>query len=199
MKTRMMAGVLFFISLSAFGQSIDGIKINALHEESFSCTEHWDGQFKSVGDALGTDCVIQELHEKQGRLFLRSFLNDGFKNEDWFGFNKNVLAPCNCVVEHIHINNVTNEPGVMTPGRAASITLRTDNNERIVLAHLKDILVRKEQKVTAGEVVAKVGNNGYSRNPHVHVAAWDKDEKPLQIQFDQKTLGMKTRAGLKPQ
>lgn len=197
MIAKLTGCILFLMSLPLLAQSTGSIKIHALHEESFSCTEHWDGQFQSVGDALGTDCIIQELIEKQGRLFQRAFLNDGFKNEDWLGFDKNVLAPCDCVIESIHINTVMNEPGVMTPGRATSITLRTENNKRIVLAHLKGISVSKEQNVIAGEVIAKVGNNGYSRNPHVHIAAWDKDKNPLQIQFNQKTIGKKIKAVLK--
>ncbi|WP_147302681.1 M23 family metallopeptidase [Thalassotalea euphylliae] len=44
----------------------------------------------------------------------------------------------------------------------------------------------------AGESIAKVGNNGYSCNPHIHVGAW-KDNLPLQIRFDQKTLELKDR------
>ena len=35
-----------------------------------------------------------------------------------------------------------------------------------------------------GEKVAQVGNNGMSRQPHIHIAAW-RGKTALQIRFDQ--------------
>ncbi|NQZ07181.1 MAG: M23 family metallopeptidase [Algicola sp.] len=170
----------------------DSVKIHALHQESFACFEHWDGQFKSLGDALGSDCIIQEFIGESDRYFMRSYTSKGFENTDWFGYKKDVLAPCDCTIEKVHINPVTNKPGIMTPGRASSIVFKKPDNTRILLAHVVDVIVREGQKVKAGAKVAKVGNNGYSRSPHIHVAAW-KDKIPLQIQFDQKTLSLKKR------
>ena len=171
----------------------NSIKIHALHKESFSCIEHWDGQFKHVGDALGTDCVIQVLVGEKNRYFMKSYVADGFNNKDWFGYKKGVLAPCDCTIEKIHSNPVTNKPGIMQPGKASSILFSMRDKTKIVLAHLDDIVVKEGQKVKAGELVARVGNNGYSRNPHVHVAAW-KGNTPLQIRFDQKTLELQERS-----
>lgn len=169
------------------------IEIHAIHKETFACTEHWDGQFKYKGDALGTDCVIGGWYEDDKRLFQRTFINNGFENEDWFGFKKNVLAPCDCTVTKIHLNPITNEPGVMTPGRASSITFKTKDGLSVVLAHVREIDVKEGELVKRGAVVAKVGNNGYSRNPHIHIGAWNKEGKPIQIQFDQKTLALLDR------
>ncbi|MBQ4829996.1 M23 family metallopeptidase [Alteromonas sp. CI.11.F.A3] len=169
------------------------IEIHAIHKETFACTEHWDGQFKYAGDALGTDCVIGGWYEDDKRLFQRSFINSGFENEDWFGFKKNVLAPCDCTVTKIHLNPITNQPGVMTPGRASSITFKTKDGLSVILAHIREIDVKEGEIVKRGTVVAKVGNNGYSRNPHIHIGAWDKEGKPIQIQFDQSTLALLDR------
>jgi murein DD-endopeptidase MepM/ murein hydrolase activator NlpD len=196
MKLKYTLASLLLMSICQPAMGNGFIKIHAPYKESFSCTEHWDGQFKSLGDALGTDCVIQKLVDVEGRVFQRTFRNQGFENTDWFGFGKDVLAPCDCVVEAIHINEATNKPGMMTPGRASSITFRNKDNTRVLLAHVQEIRVKEGQAVKAGEVVAKVGNNGYSRNPHIHIAAWSEDETPLQIQFDQTTLGIKTRQEL---
>lgn len=196
MKLKCIFVCLLLIGFCSQSIGSGTIKIHSPHKESFSCTEHWDGQFKSLGDALGTDCVIQELVKVEGKVFQRAFMNQGFENTDWFGFGKEVLAPCDCVVEAIYINDVTNKPGIMTPGRASSITFRKKGNTRVLLAHVREIHVKKGQEVKAGEAVAKVGNNGYSRSPHIHIAAWSVDEMPLQIQFDQKTLGIKARQEL---
>lgn len=193
MKYSILASAFIFPHLVI---AADSVKIHALHEESYSCTEHWDGQFQSVGDALGSDCIIQEFIGEDGRYFMRSYTAKGFENTDWFGYKKDVLAPCDCTVEKIHINPVTNKPGIMTPGRASSILFKKSDNTRILLAHVDDVIVKEGQEVTAGTKIAKVGNNGYSRSPHIHVAAW-KGKMPLQIQFDQKTLNLKKRKSLK--
>lgn len=190
MKAILSAILVVLLTPTVFANDI---RIHAPHTQSFSCIEHWDGQFEWVGDALGTDCVIQGWYEDERRLFVRPYINQGFQNEDWYGFNKNVLAPCDCKVSKIHVNDVVNQPGIMTPGRASSITFVTADNVSILIAHVRDIAVAKGDSVKAGQVVAKVGNNGYSRNPHVHIAAWDSNQTPLQIQFDQKTISLDDR------
>lgn len=171
----------------------EAIKIHAIHKETFSCTEHWDGQFNYAGDALGTDCVIGGWYEDDKRLFQRTYTNSGFKNEDWFGFQKDVLAPCDCIVTKIYINPITNQPGIMTPGRASSITFKTKNGSSVLLAHVRDVTVKEGETVRQGTIVAKVGNNGYSRNPHIHIGAWDEQNTPMQIRFDQSTLALLDR------
>lgn len=186
-----LIGIFCFFSSTVSADKF--VTIQAIHEESFSCMEHWDGLFGGqIGDALGTDCIIQEFVGGDNRYFMRSFKAQGLKNSDWFGYKQDVLAPCDCAIEKIHINPVTNKPGIMTPGRASSIVFRKPDNTKIVLAHVVDVSVKEGQKVIAGMKVAKVGNNGYSRSPHIHVAAW-KGNVPLQIQFDQKTLDIKER------
>ena len=170
----------------------DIVKIHAPIAESFSCSEHWDGQFKHLGDALGTDCIVQEFHGEDGRYFMKPFKGSGYDNEDWFGYGKEVLAPCDCTVGKIHINNIENKPGIMTPGRSSSITFKRKDGTIILIAHVANIKIVEGKKVEAGDVVATIGNNGYSRNPHLHIAAWRKDI-PLQIRFDQKTLALKKR------
>ena len=54
----------------------------------------------------------------------------------------------------------------------------------MLIAHVKDVRVAEGDSVVAGEIVASVGNNGYSRQPHVHIGAW-RGETALQIRFDQ--------------
>lgn len=137
--------------------------------------------------------VIGGWYEDDTRLFQRTFTNNGFKNEDWFGFEKNVLAPCDCTVANILVNPITNQPGVMTPGRATSITFKTKGGTSVLLAHVREINVEEGEVVKRGSVVAKVGNNGYSRNPHIHIGAWDEKGNPIQIQFDQSTLALTDR------
>ncbi|GIU05847.1 hypothetical protein TUM4445_04270 [Shewanella sp. MBTL60-112-B2] len=109
------------------------------------------------------------------------------------------MAPCDCTVEKVYINPITNQPGIQTPGRASSITFEKPDGTKISYAHVKDVKDVKVQvgdKVKAGDIVAKVGNNGWARNPHIHIAAW-KGSIPMQIQFDQQTLELKNRGLIK--
>jgi len=153
----------------------------------FSCSEHFEGQFQHVGDALGTDCVPQRLVEEDGRMWSRAYSGQGHSNEDWYGWHMELLSPCSCEVVGIHHNDVQNDPGIMGKGRSASITFRDENGVHFVLAHVRDIAVEEGQQVMAGDPVAKFGNNGYSRSPHVHIGAW-KGEQPLQIRWDQSRM-----------
>ena len=59
---------------------------------------------------------------------------------------------------------------------------------KVVYAHVRDVVVSIGDPVKAGDVVAKVGNNGYSRHPHIHIGAW-KGDTPLQIRFDLNVMG----------
>ena len=134
-----------------------------------------------LGDQLARDFGIGKLSDKG---FLKRFKNDGTANEDWYGWRQNVLAPINGKVTRVNHPDTTNKPGTMN--REASpglIFFEKDNGLTVIYAHVREIEVEKGDRVQIGEVVAKVGNNGNSRNPHVHVGAW-KGDTPLQIQVD---------------
>ncbi len=153
----------------------------------FTCSEHFEGQFTHLGDALASDCIPQRLVEEDGRLWARAYSARGHRNEDWYGWHMDLLSPCSCEVVDLYVNAVQNEPGIMGEGRASSITLRDESGVHFVLAHVRDIVIKKGQHVDAGQPIAKFGNNGYSRSPHVHVGAW-KGKQPLQIRWDQSKM-----------
>ena len=159
-----------------------------IFRQPFACVEHWQGNLSGLGDALGTDCFIQELVEVDGRTWMRSHSGDGARNEDWFGWGKEVLSPCTCIVVRMHINPDLNRPGTMGKPPASSLTLQRSDRTYFLLAHVSNIGVKVGDTVRAGQVVAHVGNNGYSRMPHTHIGAW-RDETPLQVRFDQHAMG----------
>ncbi|MEM9302770.1 MAG: peptidoglycan DD-metalloendopeptidase family protein [Pseudomonadota bacterium] len=149
----------------------------------YTCSEHSAALDFSLGDALGADCVVQAFPADEQRFWLRSFTGDGSRNEDWHGWRKAVLSPCDCEVLSIHINEITNTPGTMTPGRASSVILERADGTRFVVAHIREPMVAAGATVAAGQALALVGNNGYSRHPHIHLGAWRGDQ-PLQLRFD---------------
>jgi murein DD-endopeptidase MepM/ murein hydrolase activator NlpD len=175
---------LALVAGSSFAAEIEAVLAHPPVDAFFSCSEHFAGQFTQVGDALGTDCAPQRLVEEDGRMWSRAYSGKGHRNEDWYGWHMDVLSPCACEVVSVRVNDVHNRPGVMGRGRAASVTLKDAAGVYFTLAHVREVVVAKGQHVVAGQPLAKIGNNGYSRSPHLHVAAW-RGTQPLQIRWDQ--------------
>ena len=158
-----------------------------LFQTSYSCSEHAWGELPYLGDDLGQDCVQQEFVEEGGHAFMKSYRTDGLSNEDWFGWNRPVLSPCDCTVVRISLNATANAPGVLGSPPASMIVLAAEDGTKVVLAHIQSPTVREGQQVKAGEAIARVGNNGYSRNPHIHIGAW-REKQALQIRWDQRHI-----------
>ena len=182
--SRLFASLVLFFP--AFAQSDSQIHAALAHPPFgtyYSCIEHAASLDFGLGDALGADCVVLAFPEDTDLFWLKSHSGDGSRNEDWYGWRRAILAPCDCTVVDIHINEITNEPGKMTPGRASSLKLESQDGTMFSVAHVREVEVEVGERVRAGQPIARVGNNGYSRHPHVHIGAW-KGDKPLQIRFD---------------
>jgi hypothetical protein len=178
---------LLMLPVSAGASDENGIGYTLIHPpffESYNCSEHWDGQLQYLGDSLGADCTIGNLIDEDGYTWMRYYSGSGRENEDWYGYGANVLAPCDCTVSKIRLNPEETVPGRLGKSPASSITFERPDGTLVLLAHVKDIGVSEGDSVVAGDVVALVGNNGYSRQPHIHIGAW-RGEVALQIRFDQ--------------
>lgn len=169
-------------------EEIGAVLAHPIFRQQYTCAEHWEGNLPAAGDALGSDCVIQRMVEEDGRAWMRPYRGDGRSNEDWFGWNQEVLSPCTCEVVRLQQNGVTNQPGTMGQPPAAAIVFKRADGVFFVIAHVQSITVSVGQKVLAGQAVARVGNNGMARHPHIHIGAW-KGNEPLQLRFDLHELG----------
>jgi hypothetical protein len=164
------------------GEEIEYASLAPIFSGSYLCGEHPSGQLNVTGDALGTDCQIQGWDDGMPA-FLRPFRGEGLKNEDWFGWHAPVLSPIDGTVVGLHVNGVSNTPGEMGQPPASMITLRRADGVEVLLAHIEAPKVAIGDRVHAGDPLAVVGNNGMSRNPHIHVGAY-KDATPLQIRWN---------------
>jgi hypothetical protein len=169
--------------------AIEEVILSPLVAEPFSCVEHPLGQLDWAGDALGTDCTVIGGLTKEGG-FAREFRTDGKTNEDWYGWHATLLAPFDGVVVGAFAKNEVNTPGTFGKPPAAMLQFRRADGVIVVYAHVTDVTVKIGDTVTAGQPVAKVGNNGYARAPHTHVGAWrERDNMPLQIRWDLRAMG----------
>lgn len=167
---------------------IEQVMIGPVFAKPFSCTEHPEGQLEYAGDALGTDCLIVGGLKDGSTGFSKTYRTNGATNVDWYGWHEDVLAPFDGVVDGVYVNGTTNVPGTMGRPPASMIRFRRADGTIVVYAHIADITVKAGDLVRQGEVVAKVGNNGMARNPHVHIGAY-RGNTPYQIRWDLRILG----------
>jgi len=183
---RTLAVVVMFAAPSfAASESrvIESVLAHPPFETYYSCGEHRQGELEYLGDDLGTDCVVGKLVTENDRTWARTHESDGTRNEHWFGWNAALLSPCECEVSEVRINPVVNEPGRLGKPPASMIVFKRSDGVHFLMAHVQDVSVKAGDRVKYGQPVAKVGNNGYGRIPHVHVGAW-KGEVALQIRWD---------------
>ncbi len=111
-------------------------------------------------DFLGTD--------EQGK----SYKNDGSRNEDYYAFGREILAPADGVVTDVIEGVRDNQPGSMNPYSAVgnAVFVRHRDYEVSVFAHFQQgsIRVRAGDAVKAGQVLGLCGNSGNSSEPHLH-------------------------------
>ena len=108
---------------------------------------------------------------------------DGSANEDYYGWGREVLAPAAGTVVRAR-NDVPNQPHPGTIDRSTFINLPEPtwaavgngvvidhgNGEFSLLAHMQpgSVTVKAGDKVTAGQVIGKLGNSGNATGPHLH-------------------------------
>lgn len=187
-KTQRPLLLALLMSACATPSPPDHVLAHPIYRQYFLCGEHAAGELKGLGDALGTDCIIYQLESVNGRRWARSHAGEGDRNEDWYGWGQDVLSPCDCVVARINLNPKINSPGLLGSPPASFIELTRDDGIHFVLAHIDEPQVAVGNRVHPGQLIAKVGNNGFSFHPHIHVGAW-KGQTPLQIRFDLTALG----------
>ena len=102
----------------------------------------------------------------------KSHNNNGERNEDYYAFGKELIAPCEAEVVLVVDGIKDNKPGefnpIYIPGN--TVILKTKNGEYLFFAHFQQnsIVVKQGQKVKKGELLGLCGNSGNSSEPHLH-------------------------------
>lgn len=165
---------------AAIGPATDIVALKPIFAGRFACIEHPPGELPYLGDDLGTDCFILGWDDE--RPFIRPFRTDGRTNEDWYGWGQPVLSPVAGTVRDVIPGRGTNRPGEPGMPPASIIEIAVPDGTIVSLAHVEAITVRRGDTVAAGQQLGTVGNNGFSRAPHIHVGAWRK-KQPLQVRW----------------
>ena len=132
----------------------------------------WGGDTKAINYHVenqaqknAIDFVITDSNRK-------SYQTDGQKNQDYYAFGKEIIAPCAGEVVLVVDGVKDNKPGVINPIYIPgnTVIIRTDKNEFLFFAHFQQhsIKVKQGQKVIQGQTLGLCGNSGNSSEPHLH-------------------------------
>jgi urea transporter/murein DD-endopeptidase MepM/ murein hydrolase activator NlpD len=132
----------------------------------WTINQGYDGKITHKGewkDAI--DLVITDDAGKE-------YMNEGIRLEDYYCFNKPVIAPADGVVEeivdYVEDNDIGDSNLINNWGN--SIVIKHDDNLYSQISHLKkgSFKVKKEDHVRKGDFLALCGNSGRSPEPHIH-------------------------------
>ncbi|WP_462406585.1 M23 family metallopeptidase [Gracilibacillus sp. Marseille-QA3620] len=102
----------------------------------------------------------------------KSYRDSREKNERFYAFNKEIMAPADGVVVKVTDGIEDNVPGEMNPDipEGNCIIMEHSNSEYSMMAHLKNhsILVKEGERVKKGQVIGYCGNSGNSTEAHLH-------------------------------
>ncbi len=183
----------------AQGPEIEAFTIHPPVAARFQCSEHALGAEDHVPDALGADCVVVKRNGGPKGNLSSLYSGDGTRNEDWHGWREPLLAPCDGLVTIVSLNPESTTPGEFGPGRSSGMVFRCGAAEdpdvvQVAYVHVREVMVSEGDTVRAGQPVARIGNNGSSFHPHVHIGAFrgelfSNDAVPLQIRIDLAAMG----------
>lgn len=121
---------------------------------------------------------------------------DGSKNEDYYAFGQEIVAPADGVVTYVVDGIHDNKPGEMNrmfvPGN--TVIIRHAEGEYSLFAHFKQnsIRVKVGDKVTKGQTIGLCGNSGNSSEAHLHFqvqnAPFFEDEASMKVFFEKLTV-----------
>lgn len=117
---------------------------------------------------------------------------DGSKNEDYYAFGQEIIAPADGVVAYVVDGVHDNKPGesnrMFVPGNL--VIIKHGENEYSLLAHFKQNSVRVKvgDKITKGQIIGLCGNSGNSSEPHLHFqmqnSSFFEDEGSMKTFFE---------------
>jgi hypothetical protein len=106
-----------------------------------------------------------------------SCTGDCTKNEQYFCWGKPVVAPADGTIVFVENGRPDNRPNAPDPKNLFGnyVVIDHGNSEYSLLAHLKhgSVVVKPDEKVTVGEIIAVAGDSGMSTEPHLHYQLMD--------------------------
>ncbi|WP_047414804.1 DUF3887 domain-containing protein [Cellulophaga sp. Hel_I_12] len=128
------------------------------------------------------------------------------KNESYFIFGKDIIAPCDAKVVKVIDGIEDNVPGKLNKNEITgnTIVLETASKEYLLFGHIKanSILYKEGDLVEQGQVIARCGNSGNTTQAHLHFQLQNTDELwntiGAKIYFDEVIVNGETKKDYMP-
>lgn len=122
----------------------------------------------------------------------QTYKNNTMLNENYYAFNKDVIAPADGQVIKVVNHIIDNIPGEMNESQPAGnyIVVAHSNKEFSMLAHFKQhsIVVNEGDAVKQGQIIGYCGNSGNSSEAHIHFQVMNSpdimDCQSIRIRFN---------------
>ncbi|WP_156321178.1 M23 family metallopeptidase [Bacillus sp. JCM 19041] len=157
--------------------------------------EEWFTWWGGTNELVNYHYVVEEQRYAYDFLMRennQSYSGDPTKNESYYSFGKEVIAPASGTVVEIESKIEDNEPvGEMNEKEPFGnyVIIDHGNDEYSLIAHLKreSVEVAVGDTVSQGDIVGLNGNSGHSSEPHIHFQVNDSPDffnsKSINIQF----------------
>ena len=135
----------------------------------------------------------------------KSHAGDGKKNEDYYAFGQEIVAPADGVVTYVVDGVHDNVPGEMNRIFVAGnlVIVRHAEKEYSLFAHFKQnsIRVKVGDKLNKGQIIGLCGNSGNSSEAHLHYqlqsTPFFNDEASIKVFFEKLTVKQTGKPDLK--
>ncbi|WP_137789291.1 M23 family metallopeptidase [Bacillus sp. E(2018)] len=121
----------------------------------------------------------------------QSYRDTPTSNNDYYAFDKKVVAPCDGRVVKVVNSIVDNELGSTNVSNPEGnyVIIQHANDEYSLIAHFKQhsIVVEDRQMIEQGQLIGLCGNSGNSSEPHIHFQVMNSHDhhntKSIRIRF----------------
>ncbi len=132
----------------------------------WTISQGYNGKYTHLGEWQNAlDMILIDEGEKNHRI-------SPYQNENYYCYNKPVIAPADGIIAEIADNIEDNEPGKVNTAQnwGNSIIIKHIEGVYTQFSHLKAGSIKKKKGdfVSRGEMLALVGNSGRSPEPHLH-------------------------------
>jgi len=187
--------IVFIFVLSIIYYKEFNVHIKSTPEESFSAYLSQIFRFGQISTKVslpfsGTWSVYQEFDDEwthKGKYkyaydFVKrqegkSYKNDGLYVQDYYCFGESILSPVSGYIVDARDDLVDNIIGEVdrVNNWGNYIIIKSDLGFFVEISHIMQysISVKVGDYVTAGSLIAKCGNSGYSPEPHIHIQVQD--------------------------
>lgn len=130
------------------------------------------------GESLETNYHMEDMNQQYAYDILMvangaPYQGDPTKNESYFVFGKEIIAPCDAMVVKVIDGVRDNIPGQVNKVDLTgnTLVLETQRKEYLLFAHLKSnsIRIKEGDMVKQGQVIAQCGNSGNTTQAHLHL------------------------------